>query len=88
MRRLPISILSLAVFLTLVLAPAAQAMNDGRGIIKGSDKISTDVGFILIVGFTLFVALMSALQRGLEKRKQARKAAQKALGNVEWRGGW
>jgi hypothetical protein len=88
MRRLPISVLSLAVLLTLVLAPAAQAMNDGRGIIKGSDKISTDVGFILIAGFTLFVVMMSTLQRQLDKRKEARKAAQKALGSAEWRGGW
>ncbi len=73
----------------LVLAPAAQAYNDGRGFYGATnDKVVVNAGFILIVFFPLFVFAMSMLQRHLEKRKEARKAAHKALGDVEWRGGW
>ena len=86
MRRLPASLLLLV---PLVLAPAAQASNDGRGIYGATnDKVVVDAGFILIVFFPTFVFLMSMLQRRLEKRKEARKAATKALGAVRWRGGW
>ena len=89
MRRLTITVLPLALLLTLVLAPAAQAYNDGRGLYGATnDKVVTAAGFILVIFFPLFVFVMSTIQGRLEKRKQARKAAQKALGNVEWRGGW
>jgi preprotein translocase subunit SecG len=89
MRRLPLSILSLSVFLMLVLAPAAQATNDGRGLYGATnDKAVTNAGFILIIFFPLFVFVMSMLQRHLEKRKEARKAASKALGDAQWHGGW
>ena len=72
-----------------MLAPAAQASNDGRGFYGPTDdKVVTDAGFILIVFFPTFVFVMSMIQRHLEKRKEARKAAQKALGDVQWRGGW
>jgi len=88
-RRLTITVLPLALLLTLVLAPAAQAYNDGRGLYGATnDKVVTAAGFILVIFFPLFVFVMSTIQGRLEKRKQARKAAQKALGNVEWRGGW
>jgi hypothetical protein len=89
MRRLPLSILPLALFLTLLIAPAAQATSDGRGLYGATnDKVVTNTGFLLIVFFPLFVFVMSMIQRRLEKRKKARKAAQKALGDVQWRGGW
>jgi hypothetical protein len=89
MRRLPRSLLLLALLVPLVLAPAAQAHNDGRGFYGATnDKVVVNAGFILIVFFPLFVFAMSMLQRRLEKRKEARKAAHKALGDVEWRGGW
>ena len=89
MRRLPASLLLLVLLVPLVLAPAAQASNDGRGIYGATnDKVVVDAGFILIVFFPTFVFLMSMLQRHLEKRKVARKAATKALGAVRWRGGW
>jgi hypothetical protein len=89
-RRLPISLVSLALLLSLVFAPAAEAYNDGRGFYGATnDKVVTDAGFILIVFFPTFVFAMSMLQRHLEKRKQARKAAHKALmGSAQWRGGW
>ena len=87
---LSIKLLSLAVLATLVLAPTADATNDGRGFYGATnDKVVTNFGFILIVFFPLFVFAMSMLQRHLEKRKEARKAASKAqLGNAQWRGGW
>jgi hypothetical protein len=89
MRRLGISLLPLALLLLLVLAPAAQAYNDGRGFYGATDdKVVTDAGFILIAFFPIFVFVMSMIQRRLERRKEARKAAHKALGDVQWRGGW
>jgi hypothetical protein len=89
MRRLPISLIALALPLALVLAPAAQAYNDGRGFYGGTDDhVVTDAGFILIVFFPLFVFTMSMIQRRLDKRKEARKAAHQALGDAHWRGGW
>jgi ABC-type nickel/cobalt efflux system permease component RcnA len=79
-----------ALALALVLAPAAYATNDGRGLYGATnDKVVTDTGFILILFFPLFVFVMSMIQRRLEKRKDARKAAQKArLANTQWHGGW
>ena len=89
MRRLTVRLFFLALLLALVLAPAAQAENDGRGIYGATnDKVVTDAGFILIIFFPTFVFVMSMIQRRLDKRKEARKAAQKALGDVQWRGGW
>ncbi len=88
--RLLTRLLPLVLLLSLVLAPAAEAYNDGRGFYGASnDKVVVDAGFIVIVFFALFVFVMSMIQRRLEKRKEARKAAQKALlGNAQWRGGW
>src|SRR5216683_4634634 len=83
-------LVALALLASLVLAPAAQAYNDGRGFYgETNDKVVTNAGFLLIIFFPLFVFVMSMLQRALERRKEARKAAQKALlGNSHWRGGW
>jgi len=88
--RLLTRLLPLVLLVSLVLAPAAEAYNDGRGFYGASnDKVVVDAGFIVIVFFALFVFVMSMIQRRLEKRKEARKAAQKALlGNAQWRGGW
>jgi len=88
--RLLMRLAALALLVSLVLAPAAQAYNDGRGLYgETNDKVVTNAGFILIVFFPVFVFTMSMLQRALERRKEARKAAQKALlGNSHWRGGW
>ncbi len=89
MRRLSASLLLPLLLVPLILAPAAQAYNDGRGFYGATnDKVVVDAGFILIVFFPTFVFVMSMLQRHLEKRKEARKAATKALGDVQWRGGW
>jgi hypothetical protein len=78
-----------ALLLALVLAPVAQAENDGRGFYGATnDKVVTNFGFALIIFFPVFIFLMSMLQRALDKRKEARKAAQKQLGGAPWRGGW
>jgi hypothetical protein len=83
-------LVSMLLLLALVLAPAAQAYNDGRGFYGATnDKVVTDAGFILIVFFPTFVFVMSMLQWRLDKRKQARKAAHKAhMSDARWRGGW
>jgi len=88
--RLLAKLIPLALLASLVLAPAAQAFNDGRGFYGATnDKVVTDAGFILIIFFPTFIFLASMLQRHLEKRKEARKAAHKALiANGQWRGGW
>jgi UDP-N-acetylmuramyl pentapeptide phosphotransferase/UDP-N-acetylglucosamine-1-phosphate transferase len=90
MRGAKTSLVLWALAVPFVLAPAALATNNGRGFYgETDDKVVTDVGFILIVAFPLFVFLMSMLQRALEKRKDARTAARKAhVSNVQWRGGW
>ena len=90
MRRLQASLVVSIFSLALVLAPSAQAYNDGRGFYGATnDKVVVDAGFILIVFFPTFAFVMSMLQRHLEKRKEARMAAHKAqLGSAQWRGGW
>jgi hypothetical protein len=89
-RRALATIFALALLISLVLAPAAGAHNDGRGFYGATnDRVVTNAGFILIIFFPVFVFTMSMIQRHLEKRKDARKAAQKAyLANGQWRGGW
>jgi hypothetical protein len=88
--RLMTRLIPLALLALLVLAPAANAYNDGRGFYGATDdKVVTDAGLILIVFFPVFIFAMSRLQRALDRRKEARKAAHKAqLGNAQWRGGW
>jgi hypothetical protein len=83
-------LLPFVLLVSLVLAPIADAHNDGRGFYGATnDKVVTNAGFILIVAFPLFVFVMSMLQKTLERRKEARKAAHEALmGNADWRGGW
>jgi hypothetical protein len=83
-------LLPLALLASLVLAPAAEAFNNGRGFYGSTtDQVVTDAGFALIVFFPLFVFFMSMLQKRLERRKEVRQAAHKAmLGNSQWRGGW
>ncbi len=61
----------------LVLAVPAFAGDNGEGLVgETDDKIITFFSFGVIVFFTLFVILMSALQGRLEKRKDERKAVE------------
>jgi hypothetical protein len=87
--RLIAKLLPLTLLLSLALAPAANAYNDGRGFYgPTNDKVVTNAGFIVIVFFPVFVFVMSMIQKKLDKRKEARKAGQKLLGGANWRGGW
>src|SRR5262249_60419874 len=85
--RVSISLVLSVLLLAVVLVPAAQASNDGRGFYGATDdKVVTTAGFIIIAFFPIFVFVMSMIQRRLEKRKEARKAAERALGDGRWHG--
>ena len=88
--RLLARLIPLVLLVSLLLAPAAEAYNDGRGFYGPTDdKAVTNAGFIVIAFFPILIFVLSMIQRSLEKRKQARKAADKALlGNGRWPGGW
>ena len=59
-----------ALIVTLALAAPAMASKGGEGLYgKTNDKVITNAGFILIVGFTLLVTGLSVAQYLLEKRK-------------------
>jgi hypothetical protein len=60
------------VLLTFVLAAPAFARPDGgEGLYgKTDDKVITNFGFGLIIGFALLVTTLSVLQYLLERRKQ------------------
>ncbi len=78
-----------AVCLTLTPNALAAAPN-GRGWWgEVNDKVVTDFGFLLIIGFPLLILIFSLIQWRLDRRKTARKAAEKALlANANWHGGW
>ena len=84
MRRLSTA-LPMSLLMLLVLAPAALAPKTtaAASTAPPNDKVVTNVGFIVIVFFPMFVFVMSMIQRRLEKRKEARKAAKKQLGDAE-----
>jgi len=64
-----------ALLLALPASPALAAKN-GEGLVgETNDKVITFFSLGLILFFTLFVILASALQGRLEKRKERRKAA-------------
>ena len=90
MRRLAARIVPYTVLLTLTLASAAQADNDGRGFYgPTNDKAITNIMFGVILFFPVFVFLMSMLQGRLDRRKDRRKAAEKQIDSAaRWRGGW
>lgn len=63
---------------SLIFAGAAFASDNGQGLYgETDDKVVSFVGLGLVVGFTLFVILASALQAALDRRKEEKKAAQK-----------
>jgi hypothetical protein len=83
-----VALLSLS--LLLLTAAPALAADDGEGTYGPvSDKVTTDVGFILIAGFPLLVLVLSLIQNALDKRKYRRLAAAKARhARADERGGW
>jgi hypothetical protein len=79
---------ALALTSFLLLAGPALArggdVDNGEGLVgETNDKIITFFSLGLVLFFTVFVIVMSALQGRLEKRKQARKAA-----HLRSRTGW
>jgi hypothetical protein len=86
----------IAVFTVIVFAlsaPAALASeghDGGEGLYgETNDKVVTNVGFILIVGFPLLVLVLTLIQSTLDRRKDRRLAAAKARKQrADMRGGW
>ena len=76
LRALAVSLLVIAG--SLVLAASAFASDNGQGLYgETNDKVVSFIGLGLVVGFTLFVVLASALQGALDRRKEEKKAAQR-----------
>ena len=89
MRRLVATLLAGCLTLCL-LAPAALAGDEGEGLYgETNDQVVTGAGFVLILFFPLFVAVMSFLQSRLDRRKHARMDAEQARrARAGLRGGW
>ena len=71
-------------------ALAAPGHDGGEGLYgETNDKVVTNAGFILIVGFPMLVLILTLIQCALEKRKDRRLAAAKARkARADLRGGW
>ena len=82
----------LTLWMLALSAPVALAnTHDGGEGTWGltNDKIVTNAGFIIIVGFPVLILLLTLLQSRLEKRKDRRLAAAKARrARADLRGGW
>jgi uncharacterized membrane protein YphA (DoxX/SURF4 family) len=80
----------LTLTIILVNAPLALAADDGEGLWgETSDKTVTMAAFIVICGFPLLIALISALQGSLDRRKDRKlKAAKARRARADVRGGW
>jgi hypothetical protein len=63
--------LAAALALSLALAAPAFADKGGVGLYKNvNDKVTTNVGFLLMIFFTLLVIVLSAIQGLLSRRKE------------------
>ena len=76
--------------LSAPLAYAAEGHDGGEGTYgPANDKVVTNVGFMLIVGFPLLILILTLIQSALERRKDRRLAAAKARKQrADLRGGW
>jgi uncharacterized membrane protein len=75
----------------LTIAPAAFARYDGGQGWYGetTDKVITNVMFLVIIFFPVVITVLTIVQLRLDKRKHAKLDAKKAReANVDWRGGW
>jgi H+/Cl- antiporter ClcA len=69
---------------SLTITASAFAHDNGEGLVgETNDRDITFFALGLVVFFTVFVIVMSALQGALEKRKEARKAS-----DLKQRIGW
>ena len=75
--------------LSAPVALAAPGHDGGEGTYgPTTDKVVTNAGFILIVGFPVLVLVLTLIQNALEKRKDRRLAAAKARrARADLRGG-
>jgi hypothetical protein len=80
----------LTVIAFALLAPAALAHDGGEGTYgETNDKVVTNVGFALIVGFPILILILTLIQQALDRRKDRRMAAAKARrARADLRGGW
>ena len=88
---IPATLVFFLVLAQVALADAQEPVSGEGAYGIADDKVVTNVGFILIVFFPLFILCMSLLQGRLEKRKDARKAAAKKLHAATakgWETGW
>ncbi len=88
MRRITTAFTTLWITLFAMTSPAL-AQESGAGQLHATEKLITEFGLALIIGFPIFVWVMSRLQAGLDKRKDRKKAAyRKSKGSAAWKGGW
>jgi hypothetical protein len=76
--------------LSAPVALAAPGHDGGEGTWgPANDKVVTNAGFILIVGFPILVFVLSMMYNRLEDRRLRRMAAAKARrARADLRGGW
>jgi hypothetical protein len=76
--------------LTAPVAIAYPGEDQGNGwYVPANDKVVTNAGFILIVGFPILVFLLSLAYNRLEQRRLDRLSAAKARkSRADVRGGW
>ncbi len=88
MRRITTAFTTLWIALFAATSPAL-AQESGAGQLHATEKLITEFGLGLIIGFPIFVWAMSRLQKALDTRKDRKKAAfRKAKGAAAWKGGW
>ena len=88
MRRITTAFTTLWITLFAMTSPAL-AQESGAGQLHATEKLITEFGLGLIIGFPIFVWAMSRLQAAGDKRKDRKKAAyRKASGANAWKGGW
>ena len=87
---LRIAVLTVIVFALSAPLAFAGSHDGGEGLYGPTDdKVVTNTGFILIVGFPLLVLVLTLIQTRLDKRKDRRMAAAKARKQrADMRGGW
>ena len=83
----------LTLWLLALSAPAALAYpgedQGGGWWVPANDKVVTNAGFILILGFPVLVLVLSLLYNKMEKRRLDRLSAAKARKTrADLRGGW
>ena len=88
--RIIAALLTVAIALLALAAPALAASHSGEGWYGETDDIViTNAMFLTIIFFPTVIVLLSLIQWRLDKRKHARMdAAKRRAANADWRGGW